>query len=855
MKMFLSVFFAGLAVIAASADDFVVDVAEGTTNNVTEAVGASYTRIVKKGAGGAVFSIPSPAFTGSVEIEAGTLILKDFVALGKTSPVNVRDGATLLISTSSASADSSAQANFRGHEVTIAGSGVDGRGAFNYDGSTTINNLVSKMVLSADATVGVDRRWGIDAWSILDLASHTLTKVGAGQFMVYGKMTAGHIRTLQGDIVFQGDSFTTEGNSDDSSVIVEKGRLVAWDFATSGYDYLPVPVVVNTNGSIYVGSGYNANRNKYGDIILTGNGNTSINFENKSNRAYIPVINVFGMITNRAQASLSLDASGPGVMNMHGPVYLNQKNVNFNAKTEEVNLYGDESREVYNYYQRGGILTIHDGTFKVNNMVRIANGGWSCGVTRILDGEFISAPKKQWGTVDTGFIGEHNQTRGVFYIEGGSVTFSNSVRVGSSTDSFGAIIQKGGLFNMEFGEGNSGTTLSLGGKQSRTSGYSVGLLYQSGGTNDTRLSSSENGIRFMTTDYARLNEDELAAGVSSSCDTFMTITGSNTLFVTEQIRMGDWNRPGYTNCWSTNLINLADGGTLAAHRFFKASNDVNNVILNADGGVLKPTFGYGWCGHDAGTGEFFVRAPNHVVLYENGLTIDSSAAASSVGSGDPNSLTSTFINFSPEDAAGDGIATITLPADALVSGKYFMPAHIRIVGNGFGASAFADYDFKEKKLSNVIITSAGCNYDQEKTKVYLESPDRQSLYECEFTLRKNVPGPMRFRGKAGIQLCGEAKWTAGTIVDGIKVLAWATNALPQNTAYTLKNKGQIWLNATPLTVSSVGGHGSIDNAPVTVTGKIVLSCDELFGGKALAFDDKLILNDGVKFEIMDPRES
>ncbi len=202
----------------------------------TDPIGAAVTKIVKKGAGLAHVETGNHvtnAFSGTIEIQAGTLWAPYLSNLGKMSALDVSAGATLDVSGYSTGSTSLAGGDigqFRGAVLTIAGEGVNGVGAIcltNGPWSSTGNlgdYMFKNVSLSADAKVNASYRTGFSSGT-LNLNGHTLT-VAAGtsdwnrQFFLInetinpngGAGEYGHIKLLSGKMtleqqpVFNGDA-------------------------------------------------------------------------------------------------------------------------------------------------------------------------------------------------------------------------------------------------------------------------------------------------------------------------------------------------------------------------------------------------------------------------------------------------------------------------------------------------------------------------------------------------------------------------------------------------------------------------------------------------------------------------
>ena len=202
----------------------------------TDPIGADVTKIVKTGAGLAHVETGNHvtnAFSGTIEVQAGTLWAPYLSNLGKMSALDVSAGATLDVSGYSTGGTSLAGGDvgqFRGAVVTIAGEGVDGVGAIcltNGPWSSTGNlgdYMFKNVNLSADAKVNASYRTGFSSGT-LNLNGHTLT-VAAGtsdwnrQFFFInetinpngGAGEYGHIKLVSGKMtleqqpVFNGDA-------------------------------------------------------------------------------------------------------------------------------------------------------------------------------------------------------------------------------------------------------------------------------------------------------------------------------------------------------------------------------------------------------------------------------------------------------------------------------------------------------------------------------------------------------------------------------------------------------------------------------------------------------------------------
>ena len=149
--------------------------------------------------------VRSNAYSGGTLISQGTLRVVTNNTLG-TGNVTIGTGGALDI-TGCAGTN---VLNFGAKIFTIAGTGVGATGALVNNGVSQFNAF-QKIVLSGNASVGgsqrLDVRGGV---ATLDLASNTLTKVGAGTFgVVGGTVSDGNIVISNGVVRFEANTLFT----------------------------------------------------------------------------------------------------------------------------------------------------------------------------------------------------------------------------------------------------------------------------------------------------------------------------------------------------------------------------------------------------------------------------------------------------------------------------------------------------------------------------------------------------------------------------------------------------------------------------------------------------------------------
>lgn len=236
-----------------------LDLAAGVTNTYAAALPAA-TTLVKTGPGCAILKVASTAFTGNVDIREGTLTLADRAAAGSNTKIAVTgDAATLHLNFPRPAGAGQNTPFFTGHDVTIRGRGVDGRGAFRYtatsDGGLD-DVMLESLTLSGDASLAVPSRFGIE--KAINLNGHTLTRVEGGAQWMWNStvctIDAGVISNATGTITLQNaPRFTAPSGT---TLCMAGGTLDFWQAAPP----LPCPVVF-CGGGLQSSSGSDAGRN------------------------------------------------------------------------------------------------------------------------------------------------------------------------------------------------------------------------------------------------------------------------------------------------------------------------------------------------------------------------------------------------------------------------------------------------------------------------------------------------------------------------------------------------------------------------------------------------------------------
>ena len=797
---------AGSAV--ADGRDFVVTAAAGETYTVDTAIG-NYARLEKKGAGEAVLTAVSTAFAGTAVVEEGTLSITRLRALGDTAPVVVESGATFYLNVPHGS-------SFGAHKLTISGDGADGKGAFRYlpsDGGATDDSLLGVLNLAADATIECDYRWGaatvnLNGHRLRRIRNNTTPSLGSSQWMLNGTTVngPGTVEAYGGRIVFMGDV----KSSADVTYVATNAATVANLYAFQTTRDIPSALVFFP-GQRFEATGSSADHNRFsGPIRLADHAGSAsggyVTFAVSSQNA----LRLDGPIA--ADAKMSFNTSGDGSLFLGGDVSV-ARDVYPNSGTF-VAMTSTASR-VYasGFYSSGGSLVLVGDGRTFFNKISVGSGS-NKGAFRQTGG-VIGANA---GVV----VGESASGVSHWTMSGGEAHASNDVQVAKSAGSFGSFVQTGGLFKLDGGNlfaGNAGTA----------------VFHVAGGTNDTRVTLGGQGSRF------RIGE---GGGTSD-----VTVSGEGTLLATETLRFGGGG------VVSTNVFAVKDGATVKAARFFKhrEAAPASLVVVSADGGTLMPTFGYDWTGWSQTDPDYFKGNPDHFVIWSKGLVIDTSESS---GNNPTNHMP-----FSFESPSGKGVASVALPTEeAFTNAVYIGPARIVFEDEtGWGASAYAEYDYDAKKLARVVLTSRGCDFG-DNAKAYVESPDRTTRYECALVLSDNagLGGELIKRGTYDLHLYAANTTTGGIAVESGTLCAETAGVVPSGTPVRVEHGATLQLpDDTPITVSTFAGSGALKAATgggiaVTVTNAVRAKCADLFADRYADFPAGITFAPGATFTITDP---
>ena len=841
----------GVAVSAlggARAGTLSFDVAAGETNNYTTAIGSDVTAITKTGGGRLHLAqgTTQNAFAGTININEGTLGADSPPNFGKPTTVTVANGATFDLSAieGNSSAGSLANAN-----LVIAGYGADDAGAFRRASGERQDYLLKNITLTADSMFYNAVRCGASGGTI-DLAGHTLEKRGGGEFLFNGAA----VRNM-GNIVVNGGQLTIQGagcrfDGDESNVVLGKsGTLTLW--TTPGIEYAPKwTLVVSNNFALTTGSVYGQGNVWNGPVEVASNVTLSVNFwDGNAN------ITLAGPIRNRG----TLAKNTNGILVFSGATTTNHfinGNARFVYRGDGTGHHELGACTIANSFGRmdfenAGHVHLYNNTFWMagngNNLNTISVSNT---VLEGLVGSSYKAIRLGWDTgyngrliVENGGVVSNKLTigfygRGAVYQRGGEVYWradasSTSETFGShnygfygldagvcnrvgwmgtgiwNTNACSFFVQRGGTFTSINGD------LAMGAK-----GYAE--MYVGGGTN-----ISHNITLGTDSDYPQ------ADGAT------LTVEKGGVLWLGGNKRVQAVHTNGFCA-----VVNVNSDGKLTCGRIScagKGSHYGSEFFLNFDGGVLRPSYPWGY------TDQWDVSAndPTRATVYDGGIVMDASECASNNAA--------SRIPFPLQRPYGKGIKAIALPpADSPFWEKNFLgPTRIRIAGSGKAATALVDFDLATAKPKGVIVTGAGFGYD-DSTTATVASWDGKTNYPCTVTLFEHeAKGGFTLRGTMGVALAGANTWGGTTTVESATLTFPSAAAYPAGSPLALRPAGTVDFSNVARTLSSITGAGTIKNANVTVTNGLSFYVADATTNAYLHLTGKLTLGSGTTVSVLD----
>lgn len=316
--------------------------------------------------------------------------------------------------------------------------------------------------------------------------------------------------------------------------------------------------------------------------------------------------------------------------------------------------------------------------------------------------------------------------------------------------------------------------------------------------------------------------------------TFFTIEGPGT------VAQAEWL---YINLSTDSMttINLNDGGTLAAYMlnpYDITPSVAHPIVVNFDGGCLKRRT---W------SGRLVYQRPELVdfAVYGKGMTMDTTLYSATQTAETP------FVGH----VAG-GVQSVD--ASAAVAKNWIGAPQVIVSGDGYGASAVADWDFKARKLKGIKITSHGWGYTQGAVTVTVRTVQQTvSISGANVTVGDNDIGGFTLVGANTFTLNATNSWQKWTRVNGGTLTVGSNGAIPSGTELIM-NGGKLDLNGfdadteRPTTFSGLSGTGgTVVNGAVKIVGEWRISASNIIERTSTALTGALDLSGVTGITITD----
>ena len=311
------------------------------------------------------------------------------------------------------------------------------------------------------------------------------------------------------------------------------------------------------------------------------------------------------------------------------------------------------------------------------------------------------------------------------------------------------------------------------------------------------------------------------------------------------------------------IVNISEGAVFAASRLtptVSAYEPTAECYVNVDGGIIKPTYGYGWTGgSDAKSG----YEPTAFTLFEGGMTVDLGEcwAENVPGGQDGARVHSSFSMALEKPRDGRRIAAIALPADEAFRAQCYASVPPVVITGCPGASAFLDIDSTTRQPKGIVVTSKGWGLSEDAT-VTVAGADEKTNYSCEI-----VPEEMPADGWKGLTVFGasgtalqlqESNTYRGptTAKSGADVRFMVQEGRPIDSGLIVEKGSTIRFNNTDQSsrpIPFIQGGGTIQGFSSSVTvSAIYVKIEELLKGEFMNVSGELVLPANTVIKIVDP---
>ena len=392
-----------------------------------------------------------------------------------------------------------------------------------------------------------------------------------------------------------------------------------------------------------------------------------------------------------------------------------------------------------------------------------------------------------------GIVGGSSHSYGYYELSNGRYKMLGAHRVGFNLGN-GILAIHGGEAECVVPEGLSSSCLNLG------VDHSVGVLYMKGGT--LRMGPASLSI----CEWNNTHHDGIGV---------ISLDGPDARIVYD----ATFDRLGVSSN-ALAIVNL-NAGVLETRTIARSVRSGNvpwvgaKVYVNFGGGTLKPSAANV---NLFGTGLYEV---DRVTSFAGGAVIDTAGSDRTV-------------DVPIEAPEGMGVASVDGTG---IVGETFVGPPIVLIENtgtseGYGATAYADFDSVTRKVTGIHVTSPGCNYTSAQAVFRYGKP----WITNAVTLAASPSGGITKKGEGTLTLNAANSFTGAVSVEGGTLKVGVDGALPSVAPVSLTAGGTLDLNGRSLSCSAISSTGgAVANGTLTLPAALTVDVAEAKAGNCLTF--------------------
>lgn len=542
-----------------------------------------------------------------------------------------------------------------------------------------------------------------------------------------------------------------------------------------------------------------------GKLVISGPGDFPGNL--KFNSAWTGTVEVTGNETVSISAAKPLAPASDGFTRMLA--FRDAADVRLGdgkfVLSDSANTYGmlkvENSRLVYENFlaSTGGFQIGYSGTdimevsgesTVITNLFNIGYFGTGHGAVYQRGGEVANVGMDGQ---HYGIVGGSSHSYGYYELSNGRYKMLGQHRIGFNLGN-GILAIHGGEAECVVPEGLNSSCLNLGVDRS------VGILYMKGGV--LRLGPAS----FSICEWNNTHHDGIGV---------VSLDGPDARIVYDAA----FDRLGVSSN-TVAIVNL-NAGVLETRSIMRSVRSGNvpwvgtKVYVNFGGGTFKPS---------AANEKLFgtdLYAVDRVTSFAGGAVIDTAG-------GDRT------IDVPIEAPEGLGVASVDGTG---VVGETFVGSPVIVIENtddseGYGATAYADFDSATRKVTGIHITSPGCNYTSAQAVIRYGKP----WITNAVTLAASPSGGITKKGEGTLTLNAANSFTGAVSVEGGTLKVGADGALPSVAPISLSAGGTLDLNGRSLSCSAISSTGgAVTNGTLTLPAALTVDVAEAKAGDCLTF--------------------